>query len=85
VRAHPGPAPGGPRRPPAAGVTPAHAAGAADGRRWRTVLVMVLALAAAAVVALLLAQSAGAVHLPVLGGAGAGPAAPRPPAHPAGG
>jgi hypothetical protein len=58
-------------------VTPAHAAGTGD--RWRALLVLVLVVAVAAVVALLLAQSAGALHLPVLGGAGGGPAAPRPP------
>ena len=44
---------------------PAHARG--TGRRWRLLVVGVLVAAVAAVVALLLAQSAGAVHLSVLG------------------
>lgn len=53
--------------PTAAGrrVGPAHAMAA--GRRWRLLVVGVLVAAVAAVVALLLAQSAGALHLSVLG------------------
>ncbi len=49
----------------------------ATGWRWRHVVVGVLAVAVAAVVALLLAQSAGAVHLSILGVSllGVGPAA----------
>lgn len=44
---------------------PAHAK--TTGRRWRTLVVGILVVGVAAVVALLLAQSAGAVHLSVLG------------------
>jgi hypothetical protein len=37
------------------------------GRGWRPFVVGILVVAVAAIVALLLAQSAGAIHLPVLG------------------
>jgi hypothetical protein len=41
-------------------------------RGWRLLLTGILVVAVAAVVALLLAQSAGAVHLSILGAAAAG-------------
>ena len=44
---------------------PAHAK--TTGRGWRFLVVGILVVAVAAVVALLLAQSAGAIHLSVLG------------------
>lgn len=42
------------------------------GRGWRLLVAGFLVAAVAAVVALLLAQSAGAVHLPILGAVPAG-------------
>ena len=59
---------------------PAHAA-EGGRRRLRSATVVALALVVATVVALLLAQSAGAVHLSILGGTGASPARVGPPAH----
>lgn len=40
--------------------------------RWQPVLVVLVALVLATAVALVLAQSAGAIHLPFLGGTGGG-------------
>lgn len=70
------------------GTVPAHAPAPASApvdaaRRRRTVATVALALVVATVVALLLAQSAGAVHLPLLGGTGGQPPGTGPAAHPA--
>lgn len=69
------------------GTAPAHAPAPPPGhavaaRRRRTVATVALALVVATVVALLLAQSAGAVHLPLLGGTGGQPPGTGPATHP---
>jgi hypothetical protein len=58
-------------------VSPAHARWRRPAwRPWQPVVVVVAAVVVAAAVALVLAQSAGAIHLPLLGGTGAGPGGP---------